>query len=181
MDFLIPLNHYHIENVQFLKIKKNIVMENSLFIKMIYSDENLVMNGIYLDIPLLPVPNGLNMGVNQNQNHSSLFFFSRDTANNQDIILKLVEMENDILQYYQYITPAYYEKKTPVYSMKSQLEKGYIKWGFSKKPFPKTLQHVCLKISGIWENNQEYGINYKFLPSEGTYGSPSTPSLGVPR
>ena len=155
MNFLIPLEHFQIENVQFLKIKKNIVMENSFFIKMIYTDENIVLNGIYLDIPLLSANNG--------QTNSSFFFFNRATENEQ-VLAKLLEMENDILQYYPYITPTDYGKKTPVYSLKTQLEKGFIKWGFSKKTFPKTLQHICLKISGIWENNQEYGINYKFLP-----------------
>lgn len=167
MNLLIPLDLFHIENLQFLKIKKNIVMENSFFIKMIYTDENIVMNGIYLDIPLLLNTTGF---VNQG---SSFFFFPVPNTNNNNnietgvndcVITKLVEMENDILQYYQFINPVDYEKKQPVYSIKRQLEKGFIKWGFSKKTFPKTLQHICLKISGIWENDQEYGINYKFLP-----------------
>lgn len=154
MNFLIPLEHFHIENVQFLKVKKNIVMENSFFIKMIYTDENIVMNGIYLDIPLL----------SSKQTICPPSFFCFSLEQHLPLVVRLVEMENDILQYYQYITPVHYEKKTPIYSLKSQLEKGYIKWGFSKKPFPKTVQHICLKISGIWENDKEFGINYKITP-----------------
>jgi len=162
MNFLIPLDYFHIENVQFLKIKKNIVMENSFFIKMIYTDENIVMNGIYLDIPLLSNYNG--------QYNSSYFFFNvsnKETESSQ-VLAKLIEMENNILQYFQFIIPTTNnkdnDKKTPVFSLKTQLEKGFIKWGYSKKPFPKPLQHICLKISGIWESSKEYGINYKFLP-----------------
>ena len=124
---------------------------------MIYTDENIVMNGIYLDVPLLSANNE---GV---QNNTSFFFFNGESEMGR-VLTKLIEMENDILQYYQFITPVNNKKKTPVFFLKSQIEKGYIKWGFTKSSFPKTIKHICLKISGVWENNQEYGINYKFLP-----------------
>lgn len=155
MNFIVPFHHFNTENVQFLKIKKNIVMENSFFIKIIYSDENIVLNGIYLDVPLTTATAGVQ--------NNSFFFFDCDETENRKIIAKLVEMENDILQYYQFITPVDHEKH-PVYLLKTQLERGSLKWGFSKKPFPKKIRHICLKISGIWENEREYGINYKFLP-----------------
>lgn len=174
MNFLVPLDFFQIENVQFLKIKKNIVLENSFFVKMIYSDENIVMNGIYLDIPILTfsgqekcevVPLNFNNYQRHHETQKNFFFdVLNEKTENGKTIAKIIEIENEILQYYMFITQNTLFNKKAVFSLKTQLEKGFIKWGFSKKTFPKTIQHICLKISGIWENNKEFGINYKFIP-----------------
>lgn len=136
------------EYVQFMKIKKNIVMDDSWFIKIIYSDTLMIMNGIYLNAPLQI----------KYRVRNQVFF---DPAADPDLLDRLAEIENQILQYYRAYT--HKEWKTPVWGLKAQFEKGFVKLGTPEGPAPGEGTILLLKISGIWENATSVGINYKFL------------------
>ena len=47
MNVIFDINNYNVENVVFLETKKNMLMDG-IFTKIIYSDENVSINGIYL-------------------------------------------------------------------------------------------------------------------------------------
>jgi HD superfamily phosphohydrolase len=55
--------------------------------------------------------------------------------------------------------------KKPISRITEQLTNGYIKiFRDNNKLFNNNNQHeFILKISGIWENESDYGITYKFI------------------
>ena len=163
MNIILKLNQFAIENVQYMKTRKNIIMENSLFIKLLYSDENFVMNSIYIEFPVK---------IKEiNRNYLFYNFIERD-----EYIQQLLKIERDIIDYYKIINQC---TKTPVYSFKAQMEKGNMKYNYvfptsssyttggngntSAHVSPIIRERIVLKISGIWENSDTLGINYKLL------------------
>jgi len=52
MNLVLDNNTYNINNVFFYDPVKNTVMDDSKFIRIIYSDENIILNGLYLKILL---------------------------------------------------------------------------------------------------------------------------------
>lgn len=50
MNLVIDESNYNLNNLFFYEPVKNTVMEQSNFIRIIYSDENIILNGIYIRI-----------------------------------------------------------------------------------------------------------------------------------
>jgi hypothetical protein len=126
-------------------IKNNIMMDSN-FIRILYSNELFTLNGIYLYI------NFNNMNIDKYYNKYKCIF---DINTNIYLINKLKEIEIDIL------TKINVTNKIPVYKIYDQLCTGNI------KIFPDnidTMYHgFILKISGIWETDNNYGVTYKFM------------------
>lgn len=164
-----------------MKMKKNIIMDNSLFIKIIYSDAFMVMNGIYIQCPFL-VKQPFSSYSSSSSSSSSTFhrvvptrsfpdsFYDTNIKNrmmlfpledNARLIHMLMEIEHNILSYYR---KDHGSPIIPMYTLKAQLEKGFIKLGISHGTTANAAKKtICLKISGIWENESSIGINYKFF------------------
>ena len=55
-------------------------------------------------------------------------------------------------------------KKKPICRISEQLANGFIKIFIDNNKLFNNNQHeFILKISGIWENESDYGITYKFI------------------
>ena len=52
MNLVIDELKYELNNIFFYEPIKNTVMEESNFIRIIYSDENIILNGLYIRISL---------------------------------------------------------------------------------------------------------------------------------
>ena len=52
MNIIIDFNHFNIDNIFFYDPIKNNIIDDSNFIRLIYSDNNLTLNGLYLQINL---------------------------------------------------------------------------------------------------------------------------------
>ena len=52
MNLVLDNNNYNINNIYYYDPVKNTVMEESKFIRIIYSDENIILNGIYLKLEI---------------------------------------------------------------------------------------------------------------------------------
>ena len=52
MNLVLDNNTYNVNNIFFYDAVKNTVMDDSKFIRIIYSDENIILNGLYLKILL---------------------------------------------------------------------------------------------------------------------------------
>ena len=155
MNIVLKLDQFQIDYVQFLKTRKNIVMENSLFIKLLYSDGNMVMNSVYVEFPVVCRETTRNM----------IFY---NVEENESVIRRFAQMERDILAYYKVVSRS---DKIQVYAMQTQLEKGLFKYNYvynSSAPnvTESSRMNCVMKISGIWENKDAVGINYKlfFMP-----------------
>jgi predicted nucleotidyltransferase len=110
MNCVMSLAQFKIENIFLLEKKDNIIIDG-YFTKIIYSNNYITLNGIYLKINLND---------------------------------KIYNIENMILEYYRSVTNS---NKKCYLSIYKQLK----------------FRTVILKISGIWENSDSYGLTYKFL------------------
>ena len=145
MFLLLNPSNFHIQNVYFLEKRINMIMEG-FFTKIVFSTEYMTMNGIFFKLPLSS-PNF--------SNH----MLSISQSSHKDMIQRLCSIEKHLIQYYMMF---YNSNKTPVYSLKSQLQRGQVKYYKDTSP-GSTETAFYLKISGIWENSYEAGITFKII------------------
>ena len=89
MNIILKLYKFKCENIQYLDTKKNIIM-NGNFTKIIYSDNNITLNGIYIDCPF---------SIEQLDNSfQTNMIFNLDNTN---FFNEIIKIENDILTYYK--------------------------------------------------------------------------------
>ncbi len=151
------ISGFHPEYIHFLETKKNIIMDGN-FTKIIYSDEWLTMNGIYISFPIQLSAIDKNMNKN-------LVGFNVHLPQNASLIKDLVRLENHIIGYFKRV---YSNERRINNSLAAQLNTGCLKmykeFNYDKNVSRKNPKYI-LKISGIWENRDEMGITYKFIES----------------
>ena len=164
MNLLLYINNINLSQIYFLDKKKNIIMDG-VFTKIVYSNNCMSMNGIYIDFPI--------KNIMTNRIHSKNIL-QLDTISNKDLFQKLFDIEKQLLSYYiQYFSPSHSDFQTSekynhtqnkniVYTLKNQLQTGFIKYykeyECSSKPYS-----LYIKISGIWENQNDIGITFKII------------------
>jgi hypothetical protein len=136
MNLIFNCDDILLENIFFNDSIKNTIIKDSVFIKIIYSNHDIILNGIYIYIQL----------TNNNNNNNN---------NNNINIQKINNIEKSILTLYN-------TNKTHHYKINNQLEYLISKLNNNKKDFVTYI----LRISGIWETNNIIGITYKFLDIE---------------
>ena len=117
---------------------KNTIIQNGKFNRLIYSDESVVLNGIYMYIPF----NGLK------KTNNNTYLINK----NDECIKKICDIEMSILNKFSSF-------KNKQFKLSEQLFKHNIKI-FNYK---NHLNIVILKISGLWEDEYNYGLTYKFI------------------
>ena len=139
-----PIGNINENSVYLLNPVKNRILKNSYFVKLLFSNENLTMNGIYIDIQITEprIENAFN---------KYRCFFS--LAKNKILIEKCKNIENMILKKYN-------TNKTKNSVIYNQLMKGCI---ILSNCYPICKDNFILKISGIWETETEYGLSFKFI------------------
>jgi len=123
-------------------------MDNSKFIKITYSTEDVMLSGIYLSLPI------------KYSKYEDFYKKTRviyDTQLNYQLLNDIYEIETMILNKYSN------NSKTQKRSLRNSLNTGVIKYfSMDNKPYNNNKVFI-LKISGIWENDTEYGITYKIM------------------
>jgi hypothetical protein len=155
------INNYNNNNIILLEPVKNSIIERSKFIKIIYSDQNIVMNGIcvylsFKDITYIFDSNSLN------NNYRYKIFI--DKNKNKDIINFIKNIEYDIFN--KLSNNKKYENKKFNYKLSEQINTNFIKCTNDIENFNKSIERnnkFILKISGICETEYEYNITYKFI------------------
>lgn len=147
MNITININDYNEDNVYFNTPIKNTVIDNSNFIRTIYSNELISLNGIYLKIKFY---------FSHIERYFNKYKCNYDIEKNI-ILLKQIEMIEESI-----LNRTNINDKNPVYKIKDQLKLGNIKL-FTDNSERLNNGNFILKISGIWENMNEYGITYKFI------------------
>jgi len=80
---------------------------------------------------------------------------------NNIIINKIKNIEKEILEKFG---DFHLKKKIPTYRIEEQIENKYIKlYSDTIETERKENIKLILKISGIWENDNKYGITFRFL------------------
>jgi hypothetical protein len=146
MYIVLELDELNINNVFYQEKVKNTVMDNSDFLRVIYSNELFMLNGIFVKF-------NLNLqSVEKSFNKYKCLF---DIKLHTDIILQICNMEKKIMERYCL------SNKTPVYRISEQLTNGFLKIFNEADCLEKN--EFILKIYGIWENECDYGLTYKFI------------------
>lgn len=145
MNLVKLIKQYDDNNVIFCEPIKNNIMNEGNFIRILYSTNIMTLNGIYLLINLT------NISCEKYYNKFKCIF---NTSHHKELIENLKLIEESILNKYKI-------NKIQSNKIYEQMKSGYIKV-FSDTG-NKSNCFFILKISGIWENQNNYGLTYKFL------------------
>ena len=130
----------------------NNIMENAFFYRIFYSDENMNSNGVFIYFSLT------NIKIEKYFNKIKCYFL--DNQNNT-IINKIKNIEKEILEKFG---DFHLKKKIPTYRIEEQIDNKYIKlYSDIMETEKRENINLILKISGIWENDNKYGITFRFL------------------
>jgi hypothetical protein len=130
-----------------METKTNMVMNGS-FTKLFYSNEFVTLNSIYLDF---------NLKHSIFKSCQKFYLTNINYLENKSIIANIIYIENEILKQYREL---YSIQKHRNYLLRENLNNGSLK---IYKQQPMNNSNIYLKISGIWESDDEYGITYKFI------------------
>lgn len=146
MNFTINLDEFTLKNASFMEPKKNVIMDGS-FTKINYLAEWFTMNSIFLKIPLIikTIDNNIVFDPYSPQNHAT--------------IQSLTKIENMLLQLYADTKQKHFKYNT---LLTKQLYKGNMKINKDDKRHISKKAYI-IKISGIWQSNNEIGITYKMF------------------
>jgi len=142
---------YNKHNIMLSNKTPNNIMENGDFYRIYYSDKFHNSNGIYIYFTL------------KNVNFCKYFNKLKCTFKNYEnkhIIKLFIDIEKEILKLYSHND----EQSKAIYRVAEQFENGFIKIFPETSIFSvrETSSNFLLKISGIWSNNQKYGLTFRF-------------------
>lgn len=146
MYIVVDLNQFNINNIFYQNKIKNTVMDNSNFLRILYSNELYTLNGIFIkfNLNLLSIEKSFNK-------YKCIF----DNKMNNDVIIQICNIEKQMLDKLNY------EHKKAIYRISDQLNNGFLKIFNDTECSNKNV--FILKIYGIWDNDFEYGLTYKFI------------------
>lgn len=144
MNIILDINTLDKNNIFFNNPIKNTVLDNnnSEFIKIIYSNSDIIINGIYLK---------LNLIYNNVIENGNKFIYVFNIEKNKEAINKINFLENEILLKYN-------KNFNRILLLKELFAKGAIRIYSDYKIKNKML---FLKISGLWKTNNDIGLTYK--------------------
>ena len=152
MFLTIPINLYNHEHIIFMDKKKNIILENSFFTKILYSPRTITINGLYIIINLKLAT--INNTTQNNKNIKCIGNLVNSAENNTNLE-KLFQIEKHILDNYAEYFSA---EKTHIYMIRNSFYNGSFK---IYEKINKNTNTFIFRISGIWESANEIGLTYK--------------------
>jgi hypothetical protein len=161
MNSILPYNNIDVHNVFFLEPKLNTIIDG-IFTKLIYSTSSFIMNGLFLTFPLKVATTTVFL---------NKMFVKLDVMDEMSIqvIQQLSRMELEILQQYNRHVKT---TRSPSAILSKQLMSGSIKLSGDRNviqpwkhggPGKPDYGSFILKISGIWESQNEVGLTYKLV------------------
>lgn len=150
MNLLLTPDNYNINYIYFNDSIKNTVIDNSNFIKIMFSNDDMYLNGIYLLIEL--------ENITLERYYNKYKCIISDNISNNKLFQFMYKLEHELLDKYNNI-------KNKKLIITNQLKQNNIKLFIENKDIKEINNNkinFCLKISGIWEKNDEIGLTYKF-------------------
>jgi hypothetical protein len=146
MNIVKNIDQYNEDFVYFCEPIKNTIMNDGNFIRIIYSTPLVVFNGIYLYLSLTHT---------SIEKYFNKYRCSFDTNLYKNLINDLKSIEENILMKINI------KGKIPQYKIYEQFKTGNIK--IFADNIEKNDNVYLLKIAGIWETENNYGVTYKFI------------------
>lgn len=148
MNIVLDPKQFNKKNLYFSEPIENTIMEESIFIKIIYSNELMTLNGVFVD---------MEMKITNKDSYFKKIKYIFDTKQNSEILQKIYNIETDILDKYN-------SKKIKKRTIYDSLSSG------NMKIFPNIDSDInncgnkfILKVSGLWESKNEIGVTYKIV------------------
>ena len=129
-------------------VTRNTVMDNSIFKRLTYSTEDITLNGLCVRC---------NFDAYNIDKYYAKYKCTFDQVINRNVLLNIITLERNILE------KNVVENKSPRFSIAEQLNSGFIKVFLENNILNYDSNHILLKISGIWESTEEYGLTFKFI------------------
>lgn len=148
MNILINNKLFNINDVFFQESVKNTIMNESSFTRILYSNNIFILNGIHLLI---------NLKIDKIEKYYHKYICHFNINSNNEIIDTIINIERKILNKYN-------TKKVYNLNIAQQLMSSNIKILDDDISIGDIKDEFILKLSGIWENEKEYGITYKIIP-----------------
>jgi hypothetical protein len=149
MNICETIENFDINNLYYLDPIKNTVIDNSNFIRILYSNKLFTLNGIYIYLDFTNI-------TFINNNNRGKYSIDLNNNSNNKIILFIKNLEENILN------NSIIKNKIQSKKLTELLSSGYIK-NINNTFNIKNNSKFILKISGIWESDFEYGLTYKIL------------------
>ena len=146
MNIVKRLDQYDENNVYFCDPIKNNVICDGNFIRVLYSTHHRVLNGVYLLVQLNDI-------VLEKYYSKCKCIFNVNT--HYEVITNLKTIEENLLRKLSL------KNKQPQFKIFEQINNGIIKIFGDVQTKQNNL--FILKISGVWETSQHYGLTYKFI------------------
>lgn len=144
MNLVLECDTFDKKNIFFHEPVKNTVMTDSNFIRIIYSNKDIVLNGIYIKLD-----------INKSFLQKKYSFSKLHTNDSNDIVFGFIEnLERRILEKYK-------SDNNKVYKMKDQI--SYLINKINNCNNDRVIFSYILKISGLWETQTDVGITHKFI------------------
>ncbi len=140
------IEQYNLDHVHFSNAIKNNIMKNGNFIKILYFTPSFKLNAIYLKINIINY-------LNENNIYRNNYIFNPFL--HEELIEKIKNIEIEILSKSGIV------HKIPECELYKKLMSGNIK--IMTDIIEEKFDNFIIKISGIWENGNHYGLNYKFI------------------
>jgi hypothetical protein len=134
------------EYIYFNEPIQNNIINESRYIRILYSTPNIVFNGIHVLI-------SLTIDNIERQYNKNILYYN---------IEKNTQTINDIKKIEKIILKKYDSLKSPSYNLSQLIEGGVIRL-FTDLTEKKKVMNIILKISGLWEDDETYGVTYKFF------------------
>lgn len=147
MNIALSMNQYDINNIYYCDSIKNNVVNDGTFIRLIYSTDYFITNGVNISVPFSDVT------IEKYYNKYKCTF---NVSNNRNNIESIYNIEKEILDKINT------KSKIIQTKISDQLKNGNFKI-FSENIDKQTnVQLFILKISGIWETDNYIGLTFKF-------------------
>lgn len=148
MNIVLTPTQFKTENVYFTEAIENTVMDDSKFIKIIYSTQFVILNGVFIEFKI---------NITNKENYFKKIKYNFDVNSNNSILQSIFTIETDILNHYN-------SNKHNKHIIRDSLSSGIIKiFPNSDNELINSNGKFILKISGLWENIHECGLTYKLV------------------
>lgn len=138
LNILLDLNNIDLSNFYILNPINNNILSKGIFYKIIYSNSIFNLNTIYINFKINII----------NNNSKKIDFTINDNYKN-----KLINIEKHLLKCVN-------NNKTDNYRLKNIIESNQIP---VTNLNTNNNKDIILSITGIWEDNNSKGINFKFI------------------
>jgi Zn-dependent M16 (insulinase) family peptidase len=146
MNIVIRIDQYDDKCIYFCEPIKNNIMNDGNFIRILYTNSQVTLNGVHLFIKLNDI---------LCEKYYNKYKCNFDIETHRDIIDNLKVIEENILKKLNV------KEKIPQYKIYEQIKNGNIK--IFNDIGNKSSSSFILKISGIWETLSNFGLTYKFV------------------